>query len=115
MNAPVLEGGRLVAVLFVNSDRTRQWSEGELNFIKEVAERTRTAVERARSEVALRESEKQLREINETLETLVAIRSAERDRLWNLSQDMLARADFSGMMSAVSPAGDALDGAKWSC
>ena len=29
---------------------------------------------------------------------------AERDRLWNLSQDMLARADYSGMMSAVSPA-----------
>jgi PAS domain S-box-containing protein len=34
----------------------------------------------------------------------VAARSAERDRLWNLSQDMLARADFGGMMSAVSPA-----------
>ena len=34
----------------------------------------------------------------------VAARSAERERLWNLSQDMLARADYGGMMSAVSPA-----------
>lgn len=45
-----------------------------------------------------------VRKLNETLEAQVAARSAERDRLWNLSQDMLARADYSGMMSAVSPA-----------
>lgn len=31
-------------------------------------------------------------------------RTAERDRLWTLSQDMFARADYQGMMSAVSPA-----------
>jgi PAS domain S-box-containing protein len=49
-------------------------------------------------------AERRLRELNETLESQVAERAAERDRLWNLSQDMLARADFSGMMSAVSPA-----------
>lgn len=49
-------------------------------------------------------AEAALHELNETLEAQVAARSAERDRLWNLSQDMLARADFGGMMSAVSPA-----------
>lgn len=53
---------------------------------------------------ARRNAELRLQEMNETLATLVAARSAERDRLWNLSQDMLARADYSGMMSAVSPA-----------
>lgn len=30
-------------------------------------------------------------------------RTAERDRLWTLSQDMFARANLAGMMSAVSP------------
>lgn len=30
--------------------------------------------------------------------------SEERDRLWTLSEDMLARADYSGNMSAVNPA-----------
>ncbi|WP_114226734.1 MULTISPECIES: hybrid sensor histidine kinase/response regulator [Sphingomonas] len=45
-----------------------------------------------------------LHELNETLEAQVAERAAERDRLWDLSQDMLARADYTGMMSAVSPA-----------
>ncbi len=53
---------------------------------------------------ARRDAEIRLQTLNETLEAQVAARSAERDRLWNLSQDMLARADFSGMMSAVSPA-----------
>ncbi len=37
-------------------------------------------------------------------EAELAARTAERDQLWNLSQDMLARADYSGSMSAVSPA-----------
>ncbi len=53
---------------------------------------------------ARRSAELRLQEMNETLEALVAARSAERDQLWNLSPDMLTRADFSGMMSAVSPA-----------
>lgn len=104
VNVPVLEQGKLVAVFFVNHGEKRNWSDGELALIKEFAERTRIAVERARGVHALRESETRLRELNETLEAQVEARSAERDRLWNLSQDMLARADYSGMMSAVSPA-----------
>ena len=104
VNAPVLEQDRLVAVFFVNHDQPRNWSEADLVLIREFADRTRSAVERARGEHALRDSEARLRELNETLEAQVAARSAERDRLWNLSQDMLARADYTGMMSAVSPA-----------
>ncbi|MEG8038821.1 PAS domain S-box protein [Sphingomonas sp. LR60] len=49
-------------------------------------------------------AEDRLRELNDTLEQQVAARSAERDRLWNLSEDMLARADYQGRMSAASPA-----------
>lgn len=104
VNAPVLERGRLAAVFFVNHHEPRSWSEDELALIREFAERTCSAVERARGERALREREAQLRDLNETLEAQVSARSAERDRLWNLSQDMLARADYTGMMSAVSPA-----------
>ncbi|WP_085809134.1 PAS domain-containing protein [Sphingomonas sp. TZW2008] len=104
VNAPLLERGRLEAVFFVNDGRVRNWSDADLALIREFAERTRGAVERARGEHALRESEARLRELNETLEMQVEARAAERDRLWNLSQDMLARADYRGMMSAVSPA-----------
>ena len=35
---------------------------------------------------------------------------SERDQLWTLAADMLARADFTGMMSAVSLSRSALEG-----
>lgn len=86
-----------VGVLAVQSATPRAWTVAEENLVREVGERVKSAVERARAE-------EELRLLNETLEEQVAIRSAERDRLWTLSQDMLARADYAGMMSAVSPA-----------
>lgn len=48
--------------------------------------------------------EEALRVLNATLEQQVTERTAERDRLWTLSEDMLARANYEGMISAVSPA-----------
>ncbi|HEX7882385.1 MAG TPA: PAS domain S-box protein, partial [Afipia sp.] len=101
VNAPVLEQGRLAAVFFVNCAVPRHWSEGDLALIKDFADRTRTAAERARGERELVISQERLHELNATLAQQVEARAAERDRLWNLSQDMLARADFTGMMSAV--------------
>ena len=49
-------------------------------------------------------AERRLRELNDTLENRVAERTAERDRLWRLSQDLLSRANFDGRMIAISPA-----------
>lgn len=72
VNVPVLEHDRLVAVLYVNSDRPRTWTEDELSFIREVAERTRTSVERARSEQALLESMERFRAVL-AIETVGAI------------------------------------------
>ncbi|TNC67233.1 PAS domain-containing protein [Rubellimicrobium roseum] len=97
VNVPVIERGRFVAILFVNDARARDWSPEDLALIQEVAGWTRTAVERARGAAALRD-------LNETLEARVEERTAERNQLWTLSQDMLAWADYGGMMSAVSPA-----------
>jgi hypothetical protein len=57
VNVPVVEQGRLVAVLYVNHAERRDWSDDDLALVREVAERTRTAVERARGAQALRESE----------------------------------------------------------
>jgi PAS domain S-box-containing protein len=86
-----------VGVLAVQSATARGWTAAEESLVQEVGERVKSAVERARAE-------EELLRLNETLEEQVAVRSAERDRLWNLSQDMLARASYDGMMSAVSPA-----------
>ena len=73
----LFEETQWVGLLAVQSATPRVWTEAEETLVQEVGERVKVAIERAR---------------------------AERDRLWDLSQDMLARADYSGMMSAVNPA-----------
>lgn len=48
-------------------------------------------------------SEAGLGSLTETLETQVVDRTAERDRLWELSDDLLVVADFEGNLLRVSP------------
>ena len=51
-----------------------------------------------------RASEQRLRDLNETLESQVAERSAERDRTWKLSQDLFGIADARGYFFRTNPA-----------
>ncbi|MEJ7686914.1 MAG: PAS domain S-box protein [Variovorax sp.] len=51
-----------------------------------------------------RRAEAAVREMNETLESQVAVRTAERDRVWRNSRDLLVVADADGVFRAVSPA-----------
>ena len=104
LDIPVVEDGRVVGLLFVHSPIARLWADEEINLARDLAERTHAAIARRGAEQELYASETRLRQLNETLEAQVTARAAERDRLWTLSQDMLARADYAGMMSAVSPA-----------
>jgi PAS domain S-box-containing protein len=71
VNVPIVEQGRLVAVVYVNSAQARNWSNEELAFIKDVAERARTASERLRNEVALKESEAKFRTIANAMPQMV--------------------------------------------
>jgi PAS domain S-box-containing protein len=73
----LFEEEQWVGLLAVQNAAPRVWTEAEETLVQEVGERVKAAIERAR---------------------------AERDRLWDLSQDLLARADAAGMMSAVNPA-----------
>ena len=72
VNLPVIERGRLVALLYVGSTVSRTWDADELAFIRAVAERTRSAVERARAEAAVRASAVELRLVADALPVLVA-------------------------------------------
>jgi len=53
VNVPVVEQGRLVAVLFLDNATARKWESEDLALIKEIAERTRTATERMKANEAL--------------------------------------------------------------
>ena len=69
INMPVTEQGGLVALLFLNHAEPRHWSADDLEFVREVAERTRDAVERRRAE-------RELAELAASLEQQVADRTA---------------------------------------
>lgn len=53
---------------------------------------------------ARRTAENQLRELNATLERRVAERTADRDRMWRLSTDVMLVADFNATITAANPA-----------
>ena len=53
--------GQMVAAFGVNHDTPRVWTTGEIELVREVAERTWDAVERTRAEAALREQKTRLR------------------------------------------------------
>ncbi len=50
VNLPILEHGQFVALFFLLAAEPRDWNEGELSFIRTVAERTRSAVARIEAE-----------------------------------------------------------------
>ena len=97
VNLPVMEAGRPVAVFFLNFAATHAWSGEDLAFIRDVAERTRLAVQRRRAEA-------DLRALNEDLERQVIARTADRNRLWQLSTDIMIVLHADGTISAVNPA-----------
>jgi PAS domain S-box-containing protein len=57
INVPLIEDGRLAALLFIQDSAPRSWTDADLIFVRKVADRTWAAVERARAVKELQESE----------------------------------------------------------
>lgn len=79
---PVVKGDTLVALLLADQDRPRAWADDDRDLMRDVADRTWAAVARIQAEAAIKE-------LNQTLELRVAERTAERDRLWRLAQEVM--------------------------
>jgi PAS domain S-box-containing protein len=73
--------------------------------VEEVTERIRQLLER-------HEAEQALKRLNATLEAQVAERTADRDRMWRLSTDLMLVARFDSTINAINPAWTSLLG--WS-
>ena len=61
---------------------------------------------------ATKQAELRLIEINDTLEAQVVERTAERDRMWDISPDLMVVIDFDGVFRRVNPAWTAVLGFK---
>jgi PAS domain S-box-containing protein len=97
INMPVAEHGNTVAIFFVHSAAARKWDAAEIDFIRDVAERTQSAVGRRRAEQTLHL-------LAASLHEQVEDRTRERDRLWSLSSDPLLIAETEGRWLRINPA-----------
>ncbi len=64
---------------------------------------SRDVTERRRAEEALQDRERQLRVLNAALRGDVRDRTRERDRLWELGEDLMVAADYDGRLLKVNP------------
>ncbi|MBI0539698.1 PAS domain S-box protein [Roseomonas sp. KE2513] len=103
INLPIVERGRIAAVLYINDDQPRAWTAEEAAFAQDMAERLRQAIERRRAEQGLQA-------LAASLEQQVVERTRERDRFWQLSRDPFLVSDRDGTWVQVSPAWTAILG-----
>jgi PAS domain S-box-containing protein len=94
---PLVKEGRWVAHLSLQHSIPHEWESAEVQLIEEAAERTWAAIERARAETSLLE-------LNATLAQRVQAATAQRDRTWNNSRELLLVVDLDGIFRAVNPA-----------
>lgn len=97
INVPLIERGRLVAFFFVSDVEARAWEIDEIDFVRNVSERTWAEVERTRAEA-------ETRKLADTLAEQVEIQTRERNRLWQLSDDPFLIADLEGHWVRINPA-----------
>jgi PAS domain S-box-containing protein len=97
LNLPIIEGSETVGLLYLNAATPHIWTANDIAIVRDVADRTRGAVERRRAE-------QDLQNLAATLEHQVEQRTQERDRVWQVSRDMLGVADTDGVWLSVNPA-----------
>jgi PAS domain S-box-containing protein len=97
INAPLLENGQLTAVFYLHSRTARNWTDAEMQLLRDMADRTWEASGRAKAYQALRS-------INESLEQEIAFRTTQRDRIWRLSSDLMVVATLEAVITSANPA-----------
>jgi PAS domain S-box-containing protein len=87
VNIPVMHNERLVAILYVGQAETRTWSQSEIVFLRDVANRIQIEMERVRSERDLRASEARVQDYADRVKLALAAGAIIGTWVWDLRED----------------------------
>ena len=106
VNMPLMQRGKLKAVLFVNDERPRRWSDAELHFMSAIFDRTYAAIDRLRAE---REKEMMAAELAHRMKNMLTIAQVVVSQSLRGAEDIeQARASITARLNALSKAQDVL-------
>ncbi len=109
---PLMAEGKLVGKFMAYYETAREFAREDVDLAVTLARQLGFGIERMRAEQARGAIETELRELSEKLEAEVERRTLERDRIWNVSEDLLAVSNFEGYFVSMNPAWSRLLG--WS-
>jgi PAS domain S-box-containing protein len=101
---PLMAEGRLVGKFVVYYDAPKEFDPEQMELALTLARQLGFAIERMRAEQARLSIQAELRMLSEKLEEEVERRTLERDRIWNVSEDLLAVSNFEGYFLSINPA-----------
>jgi PAS domain S-box-containing protein len=117
--APLVKQGRFVAALYVHQTTPRRWMDGEAELVRDVAERTWSAVERLRAEAQSRAREVQFRQLAEAMPNHVWTSKPDglldwfNRRVYEFSGAKTGELDGQGWASIVHPDDVAAAAERW--
>lgn len=109
---PLMAAGRLVGTFMAYYETSREFAQQDIELALTLARQLGFGIERMRGDQARAAIEAELRKLSERLEAEVQRRTLERDRIWNVSEDLLAVSNFEGYFLSINPAWSRLLG--WS-
>jgi PAS domain S-box-containing protein len=96
--------GKLAGEFIAAYAEPHTFTREEIDLALNLARRFSFATERMLAEQARQLAEQELRQLKEKLETEVEERTLERDRIWQVSEDLLGVSTFEGYFTSINPA-----------
>ena len=101
---PLVAHGELTGKFMAYYEKPHAFTSKEVDLALNLARQLGFAIERIEAERARQLAERELRRLKEKLEAEIEERTLERDRIWNVSEDLLAVSNFDGYFISFNPA-----------
>ncbi len=100
----VTSEGKVAGKFMAYYETPHAFTRDEIDLALNLARRLGFAAERMQAEQARQIAERELRQLKDKLESEVRERTRERDRIWNVSEDLLGVSTFAGHFVSINPA-----------